>query len=94
MPEFYSHSVNPGVWKLQGSSDFWSLYIYIKFFVCLFLFLKEKICSVSPGKRLLSLLSPAGVHPEAGQGSRSYPCWAPRRQPAVAKTCVLIKYIS
>ena len=70
MPEFYSHSVNPGVWKLQGSSDFWSLYIYIKFFVCLFvclfLFLKEKIYSVSPGKRLLSLLSPAGVHPEAG----------------------------
>lgn len=32
----------------------------------LLLFLKEKVYSVSPGKRLLSLLSPAGGHPEVG----------------------------
>lgn len=66
-----------------------SLYIHQFFFE------KKKKSSIGPGKRLLSLLGPAGVYLlRWGRGSHSYPCHAPRRRPAVAEVYVLIKYIS
>lgn len=84
---------------LQSLSEPWGVEVArkLRFLVSLYIhqfFLKRK-SSIGPGKRLLSLLSPAVVCLlRWDRGSHSYPCHAPRRQPAVAKVCVLIKYIS